>query len=802
MPFYIISPFKQWVTTIMEQRESNPISSIYKNPFVVLTSGALVVNAGATILSQNSEERIKRVKEIINNTPADTYRGCIIANNINNLELSYAVGKTPVGIDFTGKVITVDGESGRKVSTPIIQSVDIDTDGPGNALKTIKVNVKCFTLKQLEMFELFFMKPSMNVLVEWGDSTLLKYKSDPNYNQNVKYETIENGVTKLFTPYDSINEALVYKTQDYKTFCDKFADYYAANLEKIQQTTETKERSLGTYDFAAGKVMDYSFTFAEDGTYDISITINQSNQTSLATSRNHTSNVSSVKQKPIGPNKPVEPYQQIKELISADFNIEATELETILNKYPNNRNDWKLDWFNFIKRNDKKQDEVASADAYISLRFILKILMNYSIGKVTSANSWFDHTISTYYDTDTKKEIEYLPVLSDKYIMSSSPNIIFPNGTLPYIKVDPKIGENKIIIDDKTTGPVGLINGYDFHEKQNKITATDAWKTYLLKEDTTNPNKLIGNALNIFVKYDIVARLWNQHNLQTRGDFLNGVLQLINENSYGLFSLGLANTKDELCKLQVCDLKFITDATKPNTKTYRFKPGTIKSIVKNFNFSFEMSSQMAAMMLFNSNKLLRDALDDKSNEIDKVTGKFPLPDKVYKNIDFSTFSNADNYYSINNVELVGLQKVADKAKRDNSTSANLTQTFEKSTTTSSENDLNQVLKDKLIMFKLDANSKTDVAVGLIYQDRALIANQLQKSGDSTKSLLTPINITITIDGFSGLNCGDYFQIDGVPEKYNILGVFHIQNTKHNITSDGWTTTLEATFRIIDKTKSN
>ena len=132
----------------------------------------------------------------------------------------------------------------------------------------------------------------------------------------------------------------------------------------------------------------------------------------------------------------------------------------------------------------------------------------------------------------------------------------------------------------------------------------------------------------------------------------------------------------------------------------------------------------------------------------------------------------------------------------------MTQTFEKSTTTSSENDLNQVLKDKLIMFKLDANSKTDVAVGLIYQDRALIANQLQKSGDSTKSLLTPINITITIDGFSGLNCGDYFQIDGVPEKYNILGVFHIQNTKHNITSDGWTTTLEATFRIIDKTKSN
>lgn len=798
MPFYIITPFKPWVTTIMEQRESNPISSIYKNPFVVLTSGALVVPASPDAMSTNQSTRIDNTKKIIKNIPPNSYRGCIIANNTNNLELSYALDKTPVGIDFTGKVITVDGESGRKVSTPIIQSVDVDTDGPGNALKTIKVNVKCFTLKQLEMFELFFMQPSMNVLVEWGDSTLLKYKSDPNYNKNVTYNTISNGSTKQFEPYGSINEALVYKTQNYEKFCKDFSGYYSANVEKIQTTTETKEKSLGTYDFAAGKVMDYSFTFAEDGTYDVSITINQSNQTSLATPRNTQSDNSTTNQKGKVKSKPIDPYQQIKELISADFNIEAAELETILKGNPNERKDWKYDWFNFIKRNDKKEDEVASSDAYISLRFILKILMNYSITKLNdSKNAWFNHTITLYKDK-SGKEIEYLPVSSNKYIMSSSPNIIFPSSELPDIKIDTKIGENKVVIDEKSKGIDGKINGYDFHENQNQMQATDAWKTTLRPADKDGDAR-IGNALNIFLKYDIIARLWNHTGLTTRGDFLKGVMDLINENSYGIFSLGLANGGDTLNTLEVHDLKFITTADIPTKTTYRFKPGTIKSIVKNFNFTFEMSSQMAGMMLFNANKLLRDAIDNSNAPSGSV---IPLPDKVYKSIDYSTFANADNYYSINNIELVALQTAADAANAKKSTSVNLVQTTDNSKVTSSENDLTQVLKDKLIMFKLDANSKTDAAVGLIYKDKTLIATKLLSSGASAKSLLTPINVTITIDGFSGLNCGDYFQIDGVPEKYNILGVFQIQNIKHNITSDGWTTTLESSWRIMEKPKPN
>ena len=61
-------------------------------------------------------------------------------------------------------------------------------------------------------------------------------------------------------------------------------------------------------------------------------------------------------------------------------------------------------------------------------------------------------------------------------------------------------------------------------------------------------------------------------------------------------------------------------------------------------------------------------------------------------------------------------------------------------------------------------------------------------------------MTIVIDGFSGFRCGQYFNIDGIPEIYNQIGVFQITNTKHNIQKDGWSTTIEAEFRIINKKK--
>ena len=63
----------------------------------------------------------------------------------------------------------------------------------------------------------------------------------------------------------------------------------------------------------------------------------------------------------------------------------------------------------------------------------------------------------------------------------------------------------------------------------------------------------------------------------------------------------------------------------------------------------------------------------------------------------------------------------------------------------------------------------------------IISNSELNAEIKPKSTLAPIDIEIEIDGLSGLSCGEYFNIDGVPEIYNQTGVFQITNTKHQIT---------------------
>jgi hypothetical protein len=90
---------------------------------------------------------------------------------------------------------------------------------------------------------------------------------------------------------------------------------------------------------------------------------------------------------------------------------------------------------------------------------------------------------------------------------------------------------------------------------------------------------------------------------------------------------------------------------------------------------------------------------------------------------------------------------------------------------------------------------------LIFKDEPVVAkNILEKQAEDKfkKPTLSPIDVTITVDGFSGFTPGQYFRVDGIPEIYNQIGVFQITNTKHSISSEGWKTTIEASHRITPK----
>jgi hypothetical protein len=320
---------------------------------------------------------------------------------------------------------------------------------------------------------------------------------------------------------------------------------------------------------------------------------------------------------------------------------------------------------------------------------------------------------------------------------------------------------------------------------------------------TPEGDSKLGDALNIFIKYEDVVKAWNS--TYTRIDFLEKMLNTINENGYGLFTLIYGNINDNSGGT-IIDAKMTSSdnqVKKQNEKDiYRFKPTTIKSNVKEFSFNFEMSNLVAGRQIFNSGKLLEDARKEQKNTED---GKLVMPASAYKSIDNSTMGNADGWYSINNVEYKRITANFKKAKEAAAAGKPQTDAPPKTSTTEAT-DFTQIASTKSINFYLDLKktSVKDITV-LIYKDADLIYNAINgilgpEGGvpKTKKSTLSPIEVTIKIDGFSGFSPGQYFKIDGIPEIYNQTGVFQITNIKHTVAPDGWDTIIEAGFRIVEK----
>ena len=765
MPFPYLAPLKDWIVDVLDDREKNPNDTTLRMPWAILASGALVVKTDAK--GTTSEEKTKKFKDLIaGTTPASNqYYGCIIRNEIDR-DLNYQTKETIVGTDFFGTQIKVEGESNRRVSTPIVESIEIDTDGANNTLKTATVNLRCFTLKQFEMFELFFCKPGMNVLLEYGDSTLDRKKFSTNTTRNSEAQA-------AFTSTSQVKDQLINKT-DYNTFVDKFSDFYRFNTTSLKLFQKHIEKSRGTYDMVAGKVIDYSFSIDADGTYPVQIKISQGNQMSLAIPINIGNADSKIKvnDKP----KPDE-FTQWKELLISDLNLNTLDIT---------KDEWQNEFFNWGKVNETKKDETASLESYISLRFVLKVLMNYSLNESKGYDeNTFKFDIPKYKVDGTEKE--FIPIKIHKNLISSSEDVIFPNTNLVKFIGPIKGSKQSNVVSISERPETASINGYSIVES-GKVTMPNAngvgeieINPLVDKSDLRN-----GNALNIFIKYKTIVQIWRAS--YTRLDFIDGILKILNTNSYGLFRL-IRGSVIEVSSASILDIKSINVSNPPDDRIYRFKPTTIKSIVRDFSFNFEMSNLVAGRTVFNSQRFLVESLKELPAPDPKTPAdpnvKIPLPESAYKNFDNSLFSNADGYYSINKIDLKALEKNWEDAVKKRTT------TEPEKAEENEAKSITELIEEKSIKFKFDKNtSKT-----LIYTDGEFIRKSIGTSVVEQKSSLTPIDITITIDGMSGFSCGEYFKIDGVPEIYNQIGVFQITNTKHSVATDGWKTTLEASFRI-------
>lgn len=793
MPALFISDLKPWVKEIFRNRERVTESSIFKTPFVILTSPALVTRQSSDT-KLTLKERADKFQEIIKSDVnplaiADSYKGCIITNKIQNKDNSYQLGPSHIGVDFRGNRIIVDGESGRAIPNPIIESLEIDTDGTGNTLKIATINVRLFSLKQLEMFELFYLKPGMNVLLEFGNNQSIFADVRRDYIKNRygddAYKTQTAGAQK------SINlQTVLVDKSDYDTFCSNFSELAIGDIKALQKYYKRVEDSRGTYEQVAGRVLDYTYSIEENGTYVVVLKITGGNEVSRAIPKATTTAIGKSKGTTVKPDD----FNTWINQIEVDFGL--PQLSEIVKQSDDSKH-----FFNWGVANADKGYESLSKKPYITLSFIIDKILNHNI----LVNSGFvDDTLvgigkqKFYTDEKGGGEVEMILANSAGALISSNENIIFP-GQLPSFIKDKT--ENTIVVKTDKNGNIETtdcnINGLEYTIKDSKLfvenekkhdTSSDDVKDYIQVYSRDGDDIKLGNALNIFINYEAVLNLWRK--AYTMLDFLEGVLNMVNDNSYGLIKLILGTIEGGKFPAFIVDGKLRQDKKTLQgimanvDPAYRFRPTTVSSIVKEFTYDFNMSENVAGRTLFNSYAYIAQTKAGKNPDDEQLLG---IPKNAYESVDFYTTQNADGWYSLNYVDVKSVEKQQAKAQNN----SGLQQS--NATNSKTQEDVSKVIDASSKKFKTSNGTKI-----LIFQNEKVIAKYVAKSFyEKNKSLLTPIEISLTIDGISGISCGEYFKCDGVPEIHNVIGAFQIENVKHSVSSDGWYTILDARWRVLD-----
>ncbi len=756
--FPFLSPLNEETVKKIKSRESNKESLNTLMPFVILSSAAVATNT----IDKKDIPGIYASE----NFDSFAYKGCVVANTTDILK-RYQTGETIAGYDLDGKPIKVEGEVNRRVSVPMIESVEIDTSGGNNTLKEARVKIRVFTLKQLEMFELFFLRPGMNVVLEYGWNSMVR----KNYDL----------------------ESKMFATKNHKQYVQKYTEcfsnapdgYKKAKIDYLKLLVDTD----GDYDFMAGKVTNYTYSIQTDGTYDIDLTISAGNEltTWAPVKQEKKSDVDSAKGK--------------KELPHG-FDSWIIQLTKDLHKEPEFaknfgiKKDWETDFFNWDAVNLAQKDTSISKTPYISFKLILHIL-----NKIKNFNIIEDAiSYKTFYEDEAGTK-PIIPISSTSNIISPTEDFILP-GDLPSILVSKDEKKKNVIVLNPLVKEDCKIHGKKFNLTGD--AKAEKYTIYNAKPEPLTISSTVGNLLNLYFNYNKFIEIYNQS--YTQADIVNAILEIINQNMFGLVKLVLQKESDAPTSspLIIMDAKMkIPNPNLEPQKIFRFNIGATNSIVKEFNFSTELSELMQAQALYATQLAIAAARQGKKDDtsVDLQDEKEPA------NLDFA--KNSNGYFSINATE-IRMVKEAEKwnppskeesgttaSKPDPKKEAEAKAAAAKAKQKESEEEiknLSEVRNSNYVKFKLDLTNAKEVPKNFIYKDPSIIQKEITKEPVNTTTL-THIVINLAIDGIAGLRCGEFFHIDGIPEIYNKNGYFQIQNVKQGISSAGWQTTIEAGFRL-------
>lgn len=256
-------------------------------------------------------------------------------------------------------------------------------------------------------------------------------------------------------------------------------------------------------------------------------------------------------------------------------------------------------------------------------------------------------------------------------------------------------------------------------------------------------------------------------------------------------------------------------------KTFVFSVYGKDSLIKDFNLNVRMTSAMATMAALHSNKSGTGAdtdtklpnpekdsmialgyLNKKGENIgegievekDQVLQELVFPFQIGKGA--QTFSQGDdkdlNIGYMNPKQLDAMvspenndENIEVYAKKLNTISTN-----EQIVSEMGVPEFYPTNKESVLLYDTDGNM-LDAYRKVLQSKLTLIAPE----GNATYDPIVPISITFTIPGIGGIMPFDVFQVDYLPEIYTNFSIFQVKTVSHNVSPQGWSTSIEAIMRV-------
>jgi len=184
-----------------------------------------VLFGGISELTQNGDPVLK---------PRGTYNGSNISNIWNNQWGTYNVN---AGVSTESKF--------GLAPMPGITSVDVKCLNRGS-IKKATVNLKCYTPEQFQIIDLLYLRIGYTMFLEWGNSI---YLNDNGEITPMRYTLVESEKYGFFTA-----TAKKYSYLGFLPFIEGF-----------------RKMNKGNYDGLLCKVVNFNWTFSQDGSYDITL---------------------------------------------------------------------------------------------------------------------------------------------------------------------------------------------------------------------------------------------------------------------------------------------------------------------------------------------------------------------------------------------------------------------------------------------------------------------------------------------------------------------------------------------------